>query len=80
LKNKRKDLYAHNVAHQEKDMLKRLVINGVCKNFINMSLLLLWLSIILGVTRDGGDFPIYFLTFAGLAITAYFSLVVVPTL
>lgn len=33
-----------------------------------------------GVTNDGGDFPIYFLTFAGLAATVYFSLVVVPTL
>jgi hypothetical protein len=33
-----------------------------------------------GVTRDGGDFPIYFTTFVGLAITTWFALVYVPTL
>ena len=33
-----------------------------------------------GVTRDGGDLPIYAFSFLGLAITAYFALVVVPTL
>ena len=33
-----------------------------------------------GVTNDGGDFPMYALTFAGLAVTTWFSLVVVPTL
>ena len=33
-----------------------------------------------GVTNDGGDFPIYFLTFAGLAAVTYFTLVVVPQL
>ena len=33
-----------------------------------------------GVTRDGGDLPIYAWTFVGLAITTYFTLVVVPTL
>ncbi len=33
-----------------------------------------------GVTNDGGDFPIYFLTFAGLAAVTYFTLIVVPTL
>ena len=33
-----------------------------------------------GITRDGGDFPIYFMTFLGLAATTWFSLVYVPTL
>jgi hypothetical protein len=33
-----------------------------------------------GITNDGGDFPIYFTTFAGLALVTYFTLVVVPTL
>ena len=33
-----------------------------------------------GVTRDGGDFPIYFFTFVGLAIVTWFSLVYVPTM
>lgn len=33
-----------------------------------------------GVTNDGGDFPIYFLTFLGLAATTWFALVYVPTL
>ena len=33
-----------------------------------------------GVTNDGGDFPMYAMTFAGLAVTTWFSLVVVPTL
>mmetsp|Transcript_5264 Transcript_5264/g.5403 ORF Transcript_5264/g.5403 Transcript_5264/m.5403 type:complete len:134 (-) Transcript_5264:196-597(-) len=33
-----------------------------------------------GVTRDGGDFPIYATTFLGLVATAWFALVYVPTL
>jgi len=33
-----------------------------------------------GVTRDGGDFPIYAWTFVGLVATTYYALVVVPTL
>jgi rubredoxin len=33
-----------------------------------------------GVTNDGGDLPIYFGTFLGLAITTWFALVYVPTL
>jgi rubredoxin len=33
-----------------------------------------------GVTNDGGDLPIYAFTFLGLAATAWFSLVYVPTL
>jgi rubredoxin len=33
-----------------------------------------------GVTNDGGDFPIYFATFLGLAATTWFALVYVPTL
>lgn len=33
-----------------------------------------------GVTRDGGDFPIYATTFVGLAITVWFALVYVPSL
>ena len=33
-----------------------------------------------GVTRDGGDLPIYATTFVGLAVTAWFALVYVPTL
>ena len=33
-----------------------------------------------GVTRDGGDLPIYFTTFVGLAITTWFALVYVPTM
>jgi len=33
-----------------------------------------------GVTLDGGDFPIYITTFAGLAFTIWFALVYVPTL
>lgn len=33
-----------------------------------------------GVTRDGGDFPIYALTFVGLIATAWFALVYVPSL
>lgn len=33
-----------------------------------------------GVTRDGGDFPIYAWTFVGLIATTYYALVVVPTL
>ena len=33
-----------------------------------------------GVTRDGGDFPIYAWTFVGLVVTTYLALVVVPTL
>jgi len=33
-----------------------------------------------GVTRDGGDFPIYAWTLVGLAATTYYALVVVPTL
>mmetsp|Transcript_12915 Transcript_12915/g.11704 ORF Transcript_12915/g.11704 Transcript_12915/m.11704 type:complete len:152 (-) Transcript_12915:80-535(-) len=33
-----------------------------------------------GVTRDGGDFPIYAVTFLGLAFTTWFALVYVPTL
>merc|ERR1719453_620582 len=33
-----------------------------------------------GVTNDGGDFPIYFMTFLGLAATTWFSLVYVPTM
>ena len=33
-----------------------------------------------GVTRDGGDFPIYFTTFIALAFTAWFALVYVPSL
>lgn len=33
-----------------------------------------------GVTNDGGDFPMYAMTFAGLAVTTWFSLVVVPSL
>ena len=33
-----------------------------------------------GVTRDGGDFPIYAWTFVGLAITTYFTFYVVPSL
>jgi hypothetical protein len=33
-----------------------------------------------GVTRDGGDFPIYAITFVGLIATAWFALVYVPTL
>ena len=79
MNNKRKDSYVLNVVLQEKDMLRKLVINGVIENYL---IVIVWLKliIIIGVTRDGGDFPIYFLTFAGLAATAYFSLVVVPTL
>eukprot|EP01040_Poterioochromonas_malhamensis_P006372 gene6374-6865_t len=33
-----------------------------------------------GVTRDGGDLPIYAFTFAGLAIVVWFSLYYVPTM
>eukprot|EP01038_Epipyxis_sp_PR26KG_P008434 gene8434-11411_t len=33
-----------------------------------------------GVTRDGGDLPIYAWTFLGLAVTTWFALVYVPTL
>ena len=33
-----------------------------------------------GVTNDGGDLPIYAFTIVGLAITAWFTLVYVPTL
>ncbi len=33
-----------------------------------------------GVTRDGGDLPIYAFTFLGLAITTWFALVYVPSL
>ena len=33
-----------------------------------------------GVTRDGGDLPIYAFTFLGLAATAWFALVYAPTL
>ena len=33
-----------------------------------------------GVTQDGGDFPIYLITLAGLAVTTWFALVYVPTL
>ena len=33
-----------------------------------------------GVTNDGGDFPIYAMTFAGLVMTIWFSLAVVPSL
>ncbi|KAJ1435614.1 hypothetical protein B484DRAFT_325454 [Ochromonadaceae sp. CCMP2298] len=33
-----------------------------------------------GVTNDGGDLPIYAFTLLGLAATAWFSLVYVPTL
>ena len=33
-----------------------------------------------GVTRDGGDLPIYAGTILGLALTVYFTLVVVPSL
>lgn len=33
-----------------------------------------------GVTRDGGDLPIYALTIGGLALTTWFALVYVPTL
>ena len=33
-----------------------------------------------GITNDGGDFPIYAMTFAGLVLTTWFSLVVVPSL
>ena len=33
-----------------------------------------------GVTRDGGDFPIYAWTLVGLVATTYYALVVVPTL
>lgn len=33
-----------------------------------------------GVTRDGGDFPIYAFSFLGLAVTTWFALVVVPSL
>eukprot|EP00981_Chlorochromonas_danica_P015191 scaffold10764_cov159-Ochromonas_danica.AAC.45 len=33
-----------------------------------------------GVTRDGGDLPIYAFTIIGLAITVWFALVYVPTL
>lgn len=33
-----------------------------------------------GVTNDGGDLPIYAVTFLGLALTTWFALVYVPTL
>jgi rubredoxin len=33
-----------------------------------------------GITRDGGDFPIYATTFVGLALTTWFALVYVPSL
>jgi hypothetical protein len=33
-----------------------------------------------GVTRDGGDLPIYAFTLIGLAITTWFALVYVPSL
>ena len=33
-----------------------------------------------GVTQDGGDFPIYLITFVGLAVTTWFALVYVPTM
>jgi len=33
-----------------------------------------------GVTQDGGDLPIYAFTFIGLAVTAWFALVYVPSL
>ncbi len=33
-----------------------------------------------GVTRDGGDLPIYAFTFLGLAVTTWFALVYVPSL
>ena len=33
-----------------------------------------------GVTRDGGDLPIYATTIAGLALTTWFALYYVPTL
>lgn len=33
-----------------------------------------------GVTRDGGDLPIYFFTFLGLGLVTWFALVYVPTM
>eukprot|EP01041_Mallomonas_annulata_P003506 gene3506-6975_t len=33
-----------------------------------------------GVTRDGGDLPIYAATFLGLALTIWFAIVYVPSL
>jgi rubredoxin len=33
-----------------------------------------------GVTRDGGDLPIYAFSFLGIAVTTWFALVYVPTL
>ena len=33
-----------------------------------------------GVTRDGGDLPIYAFTLLGLAVTTWFALVYVPSL